>query len=242
MSSVMIEQLLELYRIDTELVGLKKRLQAGPEEVKLREDKVEAAREERRKAQEAIRTKATEVDACNLEVREAESEIASQQGKLQLIKNNKEYKIVTDRIKELKERVGRREEEALAKMEQLDAAKAELKARQDDLAREEAAVAALQAEVAKEKAEISARQAELKQKRDIQVGRVNETGPDALGVYMAALRRNSGDAMAAMSDGTCQSCFRRQSPNVVNIVTLGKDLKKMICGGCGRILYGESGA
>ncbi len=235
------EALLGLYRIDTELVSLKRQMDAGPEEIRMQEEKVAAAREARKQVEAVIKEKAAAVDNSNLDIRAAEAEVEEQEQKLRAIKNNKEYKIVTERIKELKQKVTEQENLALLAMEEMEALRQDLKAKQDEVAAAETRLEEIRREVEAENAQSMNRVRELKGQRNVQVKQMDELDPEIHGLYSQALRRGEGDALAKLQDGVCQKCFRKQSPNIASIVKVGRQLKKCICAGCGRLLYVDDG-
>jgi len=229
--------LLGLYQIDTELVALKRLMNAGPEEIRMQEQQVAAAREARKNIETVIKEKAAAVDNSNLDIRSAETEVEEQEQKLHQIKNNKEYKIVTERIKELKQKVTEQENLALQAMEEMERLRQELKTKQEEMAATETKLEEIRLEVEQENAKSMIRVHQLKSQRDIQVKELEELDPAIREIYSMALRRGEGDAMAKMENGVCQKCFRKQSPNIESIVKVGRQLKKCTCAGCGRLLY-----
>jgi len=235
MSSV-IKELLALSEIDMQLVAYKRRFEAGPEELRQQKQAAESMREARREIEGTIKQKIDEVNQANLDMRTAEAEVEDQERKLKAIKNNKEYKIVTERIKALKQTVSDLENRALAVMEELDTLRATHKARQDEIVVHEQKQEETVREVEAEAKEIRDQVEVLKGQRQSQIERVQALDPDAMAVYSLALRRAGGDAMAEMREGVCQTCFRRQTSNVENLVLVGREIKKCICAGCGRIL------
>lgn len=236
MSSI-IDELLVLHVIDQKLIALQKRLQAGPEEIKLLESRIAGFRKEWQAIEAGIKSKASNVDSGNLEIRACEEETEEQEEKLRGIKNNKEYKIVTERIKTLKSQIDMYETAALATMEELDVLRVAMKGKQDELDSVEKEMVDLRIEVAKEVEEIKVEARTLKAERDEQLKRLREVNPDACEVYDIALRRGRGSALAEMTDSNCQGCFRKARPNIENIVLAGKDIKECRCSGCGRIMY-----
>ncbi|MBN2713418.1 MAG: hypothetical protein JXR97_13440 [Planctomycetes bacterium] len=240
--STAMQELLNLFEIDSQLVQLKKRLDAGPQEIQEEENKIAAAREERRKAESIIKEKASELDNCNLDIRTAEAEIDDQQEKLKGIKNNKEYKIVTTRIKDLKQLINDKETLSLQHMEELEQLRNSLKEKLESVTEAEKKIEELKLEVQKETDEIKVLGKALKEKREPQVKKVDAIDPNAMEAYRLSLRRGQGIAMAEMKNAICQSCFRKANANIENVVITGTDIKKCICAGCGRILYAKSSA
>lgn len=232
-----LQMLHELARVDEELIRLGKRLKAGPEEVLQQEAKLDAARVARREAEVAIREKTAQVDQMNLDLRTYEADIAEAEEQLHGIKNNKEYRILTDRIRDMKQAVSDRETDAIGLMDELDGMRTALRETQQAVATEEETLTALRTEVEHEAAGIRARAQELRTDREARAAAVKNADINAMEVYEQALRRTRGAAMAEMVDGICQACFRKLSPNVENAILVGKDLKQSRCAGCGRLLY-----
>lgn len=237
--SSLLEELLKLFAIDQQLLALKNTYAAGPATIKAEESKIATAREERRLAEETVRTKSAEVDQCSLDIRTAEGEIEEQEVKLKGIKNNKEYKIVTERIKDLKQIIETKEGQTLAAMEELDGLRASLREKLDAVKEGEARIEELKKKCEEDAVSIRQEVDELKVKRAEQIMKVEKLDPTIMEVYRVALRRGQGAAMAELANGACQACFRQPSPNVANIVVVGRDLKKCICAGCGRLLYAK---
>lgn len=237
--STVRDELLALYAIDQKLLTIKKRLDAGPAELKRLRQNVDIAKSAKSDVEVRVREAATGVDRLNLEVKTAEAEIAEQQEKLHIIKNTKEYKIVTERIKNLKQQIGDAEERELELMEQLESLRTTLKEKQDALAAAESACDAEQTAMDERARTVKDEQRALVVERTAQIARVDAAAPEAMPLYAQALRRGKGKALAILRTGACQACFRQQSPNVTNMVLLDSHLAKCICPGCGRILIAD---
>ncbi len=232
-----IEELRRLSEIDVELNTLRRRLKAGPDEVQQREEKVAALRDGLRESEREIREAALLADRCNLDVRTAEADIVEAEKRLNGIKNNTEYRIMTDKVKALKQALSDSENQGLTMMEKLDGLRA---AHQEKVAAVETAeqeLAALQAEVAREAEEIKNQGRQVQRRRQEQAERLRQLDIEAIDVYEEALKRGKGQALALLKEGICQTCFRRQSPNVENLVALGRSFRQCRCAGCGRLLY-----
>lgn len=232
----LLDLLLHLNRVDKALITLKRRLDAAKEELVLRDRELAAAEARRQTAEDAIRRAALDLDRVQLETRADQAEFADQDRKLKAVKNNTEYEIVTDRIKELRHRIDDNETAMLQGMDALDAAKAALAGAQ---AQVDAARAARAAQVEKNESDVRAIRAEqstLKEKRELWIEKIRVADESAYALYNDALRRTKGDALAKFAEGVCQSCYMQQSPSVASAVMVGRELRTMRCGGCGRIL------
>lgn len=235
MSEVM-PPLRALYRVDSQLIHLKKLLAAAVEEVAMLDRAVEQAEVERKRAADAIRDETLRLDATQLSARTAQAELADQDRKLKTVKNNVEYRIITDRVKELRQHIDASETELLQGMENLDRGKEKLDAAQAALAEVKARREARIQKAEADRATTRGQQRELKQRRDLLIEELRGIDEQAYALYDDALRRTKGDALGVLSEGVCQSCFMRQNPSVVNAVLSGVDLRNSRCGGCGRIL------
>ncbi|MDR3210548.1 MAG: hypothetical protein LBU79_01375, partial [Planctomycetota bacterium] len=112
--------MLGLYEVDRSIMDGKARLMRLQKKVTEQEKVVERARERAREIEGAIRDKAFATDALNLELRNAESEVVDQERRIKEIKNQREYRIISDRIKELKILADDRESAVISGMEELD--------------------------------------------------------------------------------------------------------------------------
>lgn len=235
-----IDALKELAGVDTQLVRLKKVLDLGPQELAGKEKEVEDIRGERDAVNGRIRACAAEIDRLALEVKTAEQELIDLERKMGIVKNTKEYQIVSGRTDELKKIVAQTEGRELELMAQLEGLRAELGEVNGRIAAGEAELAQIKARVEREAVEIKQQQQALAAQRSVQIAKVREVAPEALAVYGNSLKRGKGLALAEVKAGICQSCFRRLQPNVINIVAAGQYPERCICGGCGKILYTDS--
>ncbi len=230
------EEILALAEIDGRLVELKETLQTGPAEIARNEKELQASREARAGMEQAIREKAAAVDQCNLDIKTYEADLTDQEEKIRICKNNKEYKILFEHIKNLKQQIGDKETEELQFMEELDTLRQQLKERQEALSRAEQELAETRARVARETEAVKVQQKELVEQRNKHIEKIRQLDQTAMKVYVTALQRGKGHAVAELADGICQACFRKASPNLRNLVMAKKDIVKCVCAGCGRIL------
>lgn len=234
----LMRAMLDLYDIDRKIMRGKDRLGVVTRAVHAQEKNIEEAREKARTVEKALKDKAFATDRLNMDMRAAEAEVGDQERKLKNIKNQKEYRIVTDRIKELKIKVDENESAVLAGMEEMERLQERMNACHQTVGEEELKLVSIKQKAHDEAEGIKARHAELVASRKAAVKTVEEIDGTAYQAYDLALKRTKGDPLAEMSmDGICQSCFRRQNSNVLNIVHIGKDVKNCRCQGCGRILY-----
>jgi len=235
--SEIFEALLELYHIDSEILKYRKRLHALPEEIAQREKDVNLAREQRLAVEAAIQERTRRLDEHNLDMRSHSEELRDLEEKLRQVKNNKEYRILSDRIRDFKQKIGELETAALLLMEEIDNLRKELVAKQVAVAEHEQRVKEAKIACQEETERIKQELLYCKKRREEAVAKVSALNDGAMEVYENAYRRAHGDAMAVIANGICQSCFQKQSPNVENMVLVAREIKKCRCAGCGRILY-----
>ncbi len=236
--SELMNALLDLNQVDRKIVRGKLRLQEVMRDVAAQEKKVEEARDKARGFEEAIKDKAFNADRLNMEIRTAEAEVGEQERKLKAIKNQKEFRIVSDRIKDLKIQVDENESAVLSSMEELDKLREQVNASHNQIGEEDLKLTTEKQKAQEEINQIKATHAALLEQRKAAVEKVQMIDGSAYAAYDLALKRTKGDPIAEMTmDGICQSCFRRQNSNVMNIVHIGDDVKSCRCQGCGRILY-----
>ena len=199
---------------------------------------MDEAREKAREIERAIKEKVFASDQLNMDIRAAEAETGDQERKLKSIKNQREFRIVTDRIKDLKIRVDDAESLLLAGMEELDKLREQVSVCHSRIGEEDLKLTSIRRQTQEETEGIKADHASLLEERKAAADRVAGLDAAAYQAYDLALKRTKGDPLAEMSsDGICQSCFRRLNSNVANIVHVGKDIKNCRCQGCGRLLY-----
>ena len=241
--SDLMQAILDLNGIDRRIVRGKLRLQEVTRSVAVQEKALEDTRAGARSIEQSIKEKAFSADKLNMDVRTAEAEVADQERKLKNIKNQREFRIVTDRIKDLKIRVDENESAVLSNMTDLDRLREQMAEAHHKVGEEDLKLTSVKQKAQEEIDEIKAKHAALLEERKAAVAKVEKLDPSAYQTYDLALKRTKGDPIAAMTtDGICQSCFLRQNTNVANMVNIGLDVKNCKCQGCGRILYVKAGA
>ncbi len=229
-----------LFSVDRRILAGKGRIGELNKAISAQEQKIENLRDQSRKFEKAIKDKAFATDKFNMEIRTAEAEVGDQERKLKNIKNQREFRIVSDRIKELKILIDDRESAVISGMEELDRLRDEMNACHSSIGEEELKLTSIKQEAQEEANKIKQRHAELVAEREAAVQNVQSLDPSAYYAYDEALKRTKGDPLSEMTlDGICQACFRRQNSNVMNIVHIGKDIKNCRCQGCGRIMFNK---
>ena len=236
-SMSILGKLRELAEIDGQLVALKRKIDAGPKELEMQQQHCDAVKAARSEIQEACMRCATEIDTLGLEVKSLENEAKDLDQKIGIIKNSKEYKIITERIKDVKKNIGDYESKEIALMEELEGLKKVLEEKNAQLEEEELKLESVEKANKSDAKSIKAEQLKLVQERKTKIADIQAADREAIDIYNKALARGKGYAVAELKNSACQKCFRKVSPSLENIVIAHRSLDKVICPGCGRLLF-----
>jgi predicted nucleic acid-binding Zn-ribbon protein len=234
--NVDLQRMLDLSRLDASLRGIAERRRE-------REATVRAAEESLADAESLISTKHEEAkavlrdaDRLNLDVKSSEVELRKLEDQRAGAKSNKEYEILSKQIQAAEEKRGGLEDEVLERFERADALAAEEragKARAEEARRalEEArrAAAAAEAEIAQEEARLKSERGSTAELLD----------PEDRRLYEKLLEQRVDSAVAMVVDGSCQCCARKITPQMENLLDIGKDIVQ--CMSCRRILFLDEG-
>lgn len=232
-----LKKLLILAQLDRQLLNCKKLREALPEDLARQAQICEAARSDSSEMESIIRMAMMNIDKINLEVNTAKDDIKKLNGKIGIIKNNKEYQIIAERIKDLETTIKRAEDRELVMIEELEIHKKAIKEKNAVMATTLQDLTALQQQVNEKIVAIKAQQKDLVEKRKAQIALCEQENPAAMNFYLHALQRGKGVACAQLLDGVCSECHRRASVNLSALVRINESIEKTVCGGCGRILY-----
>ncbi len=227
-----LEQLLRLQRLDTEIRTLGHDLQQIPKKSKLIDEKVRVVKEPLDKS---LREK-SELEISRQELEAAVKSLEDKERQLKLkmpeIRSNDEYSALLREMDATKRERDKAEDKGLKAMERLEALEGELPPLEEAYKEGEKGVAAerqaLKAEQEKISAELLARQ---KERQELQ-GKMN-AGWFRKYTHIAAQR--NGLAVVAVKSGTCQGCFIGVRPKLVQDLHYGEEV--VSCEGCQRVLY-----
>lgn len=231
------EKLQELAGIDVELVALKRKIDAGPKELEMQQQHCDAIRAARSEVHEACMRCASQIDALGLDVKSLEGEVRELDQKIGIVKNSKEYKIITERIKDVKKSIGDNEQKELELMDELEGLKVVLAEKNEQVGAEEMKLEAVNSANLVDAKEIKKQQIALVKMRKSKIAEIEKIDPEAMNIYNHALSRGKGHAIAELKSSACQKCFRKVSMSATNVVIAHTSLDKCLCPGCGRILF-----
>jgi predicted nucleic acid-binding Zn-ribbon protein len=227
----LIEQLLLVQEVDSELILLSESLRLRPREL---DDDRKSVVETRRSidgiAAQIKRLKMAG-DRREVDVRKSDADIEKYKIALNQAKTNQEYTIFKEQIRREEELRGKAEEEVLQTLAEIDAAEAERKALTAKVAEEDKALKRREAEVEGVLAGIRKHLEGLKAKRaDLVEGIPREN----LQIYERVLARLNNFAIARVEDQICQGCFMMVTNQDVNLIMQGQFVQ---CKSCARLLF-----
>lgn len=165
-------------------------------------------------------------------VKELEGQREKFKANLMQVKNQREYTAVLQEIDTATGEIGLNEESILKNMEELETLSGELKSHEEHIAAERENVAREKAEIAEQVAAATERLGRLEAQR----AELEAKLPATLVVSAQKLEGNrQGVFISLVENESCQSCFVRVRPQVVQEIKKGKKLHS--CGNCKRFLY-----
>jgi hypothetical protein len=226
-----LELLMVLSRLDDEIFLKEK--DAGRKPLKLAEDEAHLKSLEKESELLAEDIKRVQKDAhlTELDVKAVESEMLNYQVKLNTARTNEEYRLLNDKIKELRASKGELEERALEFLTEADTLKSQLEQHKRRVADEQTRFVGLKKDVDSQVAHLREEIAVLQGKRaEIQ----SQIAAEQLLKYERAKGRLGYNVVVEVRDDICMGCHMSVAPNVTNMIMGGKI---MTCAHCNRIFY-----
>jgi len=228
-----LERLIALQRLETERASVAKIIQDNP----ARQAELDARTETARAALEAAKGRHT---ALSGERREAEKQMAAAEARLakfrdqqQQVKTNKEYTAMIHEIDGAKADVDKWQEQVILRMDDVDAAAAELAEAEKTLKAAEAEIAAARKALDAERGEAERRLAALDAERSTVSAQIED--PRALRIFEGLVISRKTAALSKAVDGLCTECRVRLRPQVFAEVRRNDAIRQ--CDNCQRILY-----
>jgi predicted nucleic acid-binding Zn-ribbon protein len=237
--SPMLEELKTLYDLqvtDDRLITLGRDRQAlavGLEGARANVEKVRLALEEKKKAREE-RQKAYR--SLESDLRDLEEKIRRFRSQELSCKTNQELWALQKEIRQHEEKRSGIEDRALVTMDEIEALLADVKAAEKALGESIQEAERHQAEVERKLREIDEEEAAARELRKEQRKRVPE---DPLARYDRLRAHSRGVGVATVQNRTCSGCFRRITPQDVNLIR--RNDRFVPCEGCGAFLFWTDG-
>ncbi len=229
-----IKQLIELQRIDNEIINLKKVLDTIPVEIETLEKKINTLKAQEEEVRERVNNLEEKLKKLTKEIEEDEFKIKKSKNKLMMVQNSREYNAVLKEIDTLEKSNRLREEEKIAIEEDLITQKdllesitSEIKESQEEL------------DKLKKKQETEVDNAKIKLK-DLEAKReetIKHIPVPILKRYEFIRVRLKNPVIVAVKDGVCTGCYISIPPQTLIELQRAKEI--LSCPNCQRIIYWE---
>ncbi|MHC4591873.1 MAG: zinc ribbon domain-containing protein [Planctomycetota bacterium] len=170
-------------------------------------------------------------DATQLQIEQAEGEIARLGVQLNVTKHQKEYDAIQHSILSHRADIQKWEDEELTALQTVDDLALEEKRLAEEVGQAEQDVQKTREDVAAQKAELKRRVADLDQERQRLRQQVS---PAVLSAYERLTGRYGSRALVEVKNRICQGCFTRITKQTENL--LMRNDKVVYCHSCGRML------
>lgn len=227
-----IEALLELHRVDTEVDRIKSQEELLPLSLRRIETRLARQRkliDEKKHQIEGLRAQNR---ARDLELRSQEEDIGKLTGQIRKVRTNKEYQTLQHEISTKKVDASRIEDAILTLMADIEIVEKEIKELAGSTTQIEREMKEEMKLVQEETDRLQARRAELEAKR---AGSASGVDAELLGEYERIAAKKGASAIATVVGRTCQGCFMQVPPQLEQELMAGIRLTR--CPSCSRILY-----
>ncbi|MGC9108712.1 MAG: zinc ribbon domain-containing protein [Caldimicrobium sp.] len=227
-----IVRLIELQKIDLEILRLEKSVAEVPQALKKAKKERDLLKEKINVLEKAIEEKEKQKNLFEEELKEEQKRLKQTQARLTQIRGSRDYQILLREIDEMKKTIRIKEDEILKLMEEIE----NLSKERDNLKNQlEKVQAVLEEETKKfEKfcEEINAeKESLLKKRKEI----AEKISGGVLRKYELIRQKKGGVGIAAVENGVCEGCFMSVPPQLYN--ELQKDNRFYECPHCKRIIY-----
>jgi len=229
-----LKHLIELQRLDLQLIGLREQLGVFPKRLAEVEKRLEAARAELAAAKEALTNSLKDRKKYELDVEQWKERARKYKDQVYEIKSNEAYKALQHEIQNAEEEIAKAEDRLLERMVAGEEYERQVKAAEKTLKEVEAATQADRARLQGEQAEIQKQFDQMSAERARALAAVPD---ELLDHYNRIARKHAGIALAEVRDETCTMCRVRVRPHVFQEMRRQDSQEIFHCESCTRILY-----
>lgn len=229
-----IKLLVELQRLDSQILKLEDELGAIPERIRELEGVFNEKSADLKKHENNVKELQLKRKEKEGELQTKEETIKKYTSQMYQVKTNKEYTALQEEIGRVKADNSLIEEAILKIFDQVDAENKEIASQKEFLKKEEAAMAQEKKELDADTLRIKADADKLKTTRGELAAKVDQK---ILARYDRILANKDGLAVVPIVGESCQGCFGRMPAQVINEVRMKSAV--ICCENCTRILYFE---
>jgi hypothetical protein len=167
-----------------------------------------------------------------VKLKEAEAELKKAQILLNSAQRNEEYNILLKKRDSIRSQISALEDAALARLAEIDSARARLAELTKELSHEEEELKAASEQTKKEVDALQNEVDKLLLRREELKTKISS---EIFTRYERVLNKEKRRVVVCIKDGICQGCYRTITPEQINTIMRGESL--IYCRNCNRILY-----
>jgi len=229
-----IPHLIELQRVDHQIVLLRSELESFPKRLREADTKLTGARAEVATGKDALTKINSERKKFEFEGQEWKDRARKYRDQSGAVKTNEAYRALQHEIANAEAEIAKAEDRQLEVMMNAEEAERRVKLAESRLKEAELSLAA-------EKKAIEAQAAEIKTKLDAAAAEREKVialvPEDLCDLYARIAKRHGGTAMAQVRDEQCRGCGLRVLPHIVQELRSETSEEVYRCESCGLILY-----
>ena len=234
------EKLHQLFLLETQVRGMRRRLDAATKREKSLQSKVDQMTRQQAELTDQVKHFQAKASLLEHQAGDLDERVAQLREKMTQVTSNKEYSALLIEVNTLKLNKGQLEDEALAELSHIEELEAQAQQLAADLAEQAEVLARAGQEVEGHKAEVGARLAELTGERDEAAKAVPL---DTRSVFDRLALSYDGEAMASVTELNrrtmeycCDGCYMTIPVEVVNALYTRPDAPTS-CPHCSRLLF-----
>lgn len=234
------EQLRELYRLDSQLRGLRSRLDAAIRRRDAQQNKLNQLTQQRDELAEQHQHLKAKQHNLEQEAAQKDQQVQAHRDQMNTVTSNKQYSAMLVEIDSLKNEKSRLEDQALEKMNEVEAIAARQAELDEKLAEQQKLVDQANKDVEAAESEVGGRLEDMTKERDAAAA---ELPAETRTLFERLAEAYEGEAMAPVEEEdrrrmeySCGGCFISLPVEHVNAVVTSPD-KVTACPNCQRILY-----
>ncbi len=229
-----LEGLIELHKIDQELVAIHGEAQRLPAALATTEQELAALEAKRAGILDEVKQRQVDADRSNVEIKGLEGKIDKYQTQLNIAKTQKEYDTLKSEISAAQKQISELETGALTAYEEADALGTSARDIDPQIAESKKSLEKANGELQDRLADLDHKREKLDRQRAEKTKAVNA---DDLKLYEQIFSKHTDGALVRVEDELCTVCNISLTPQSYNLVLIGESPQK--CRSCGRICYSE---
>ncbi len=227
-----ILKLIELQKIDLEVLKIEKNMQEIPQSLQKAQKEMEKITQKIEELTKSIEEKKKQKDLFEEELKQEYQRLKSTQARLIQIRGTREYQLLLREIEEIKKANKQKEDEILKLMEEIENLEKEKAQLEEEMKKVESVFQEEKQKFDSFCKELSANKEKLLKKREEITKKISST---LLKKYEAIRQKKGGIGIAPVENYVCEGCHMAIPPQLYN--ELQKDNRYYECPHCKRLIY-----